>query len=207
MLSNYYINKNIPHNIRSQFIAPISRSYEVIEKIKAEFPLLNGPMLSNTVADLRQTLIEHELIRMINHGLIEGLKCKTSNNKRKNHPFLEIYNESFIATVSHVKNHKYLPRRALFRNERAANNQISFFDEDNVDPSKLYFIITHGHNGVKPHFICLGLPDGNNKFWVERINIMSEPYMVSSKQEEEESLVSLTQFAKEVLKIEADRRE
>jgi|GEM_PF-3314846 len=206
MLSNYYISKEISSSNMSQIVASISRSYEVVENIKSEFPILSGPMLSNSVSILKQTLVQHELIRMIEKGFIEGVNYKVSNNKQSNYPFLEIYNSSFIVTLSHVQVESQLPRKAIYRNERAANNQLSIFSEDNADPSRLYFILTHGHNGVRPDFICLGLPDENNEFWRERINLLDRKILVPSKQEEEESLVTLTQYAKEVLKIEENNK-
>lgn len=204
MFGNYYINKELPYEIRKQLVAPISRSYQVVENIRTQFPLLNGPMMINSLSNLRQTLVEHELMRMIDNGLISGLKCRVSNNKKRTHPFLEIFNESLIATISQVKHPVYLPKEAIYRNDRAASNQLSFFEEDNKKPDKLYFIVTHGYSGTQPSFVGIGLPNENNTSWIEYLNVMTEPYIVPSSADREKSLVELTEFAKEVLKNESN---
>jgi len=202
MQSNYYINKSISKSNMSHIVASVSRSYEAVEIMKMEFSILRGPMLSNVVSDLRQALVQHEIIRMIDNKLLDGLSYRVSNTSKNNYPFLEIFNNSFLATVSHVQTNIQIPRKAIYRNERAVSNQLSLFPEDNIDFNKLYFIITHGHNGAKPDFICIGLPDEKNEYWQERINILDIKQLSPSKKEQEDSLVTLTQYAKEVLKIE-----
>lgn len=207
MIKSTYVNRELPYKIRSQFVAPISRAYFTAEKIVADYPILKGPMNSNFIANLRQTLVEHEIMRIIKNGKIPDVKCKISNNKKNTHPFLEIYNDTFVATISQVKKPISFPHEAHYRNARAVSNQLSLFEEDNIEPEKIYFIITHGYNNIKPNFICIGLPDSTNKGWIERINVMNEPLIIPSKKETEESLVALNQFAKEVLKSESNNKE
>jgi hypothetical protein len=158
-------------------------------------------MQKNYLTRMKHAFVQHEIDRLIKSNVFRGsIGCRTSNNCNNTHPFVEIFNSDFVATVSYVKKANMIPKNVKYRNDRSANNQLPLFEEDMSDPDKLYFIITHGSDGVKPDFICIGLPRYDNKCWVERTNILNIPYIVPTKQEKEESLVSLTSLGKELIK-------
>ena len=82
------------------------------------------------------------------HGLLVGDKCKFS--------------------ISHVTYPGQFPRKALFRGDYASNNiEISLFEEDEekIDDSMAYAILTHGGISNNMHFAKIGFPLHNELKW------------------------------------------
>lgn len=200
-MENRFINKCIPIEVQRQLVTPFFLAYSSFETITSQFPITMGPMQKNYLTRMKHAFVQHEIERLIKSNVFKGaINCRDSNNCNNTHPFIELYNSDFIATVSYVKKSSMIPQNVKYRNDRSANNQLPLFEEDLANPDKLYFILTHGSIGLKPDFVCIGLPRFDNKCWVEKTNILNLPYIVPSKQEKEESLVSLTPLGRELIK-------
>lgn len=173
-----FINNLLSYKDRQKFIAPISRAYNIAEQVLTIDNLKNEPIIKNVLPNLKNVIVEYELKRVIDKGLIDGVTCRYSDNAKHTHPFIEIISENYHMTVSQVSKYSVIPRNAKYRNNRASTNQISLYPEDNENNQKIYAILTHGYHSVSPNFICIGIPDYRMRSWEDQVNLVKEPKLV-----------------------------
>lgn len=178
ILLNSFVDELLPYKERQKFIAPICRAYNIAEQVLMIDDLKNEPIVKNVLPNLKNVIVEYELKRVIDKGLIDGVSCRYSDNIKHTHPFIEILADGWHMTVSQVSKYNVIPRNAKFRNNRANANQLSLFKEENENNQQLYALLTHGYHSVSPNFICLGIPDYKMRSWEDQINLIKEPKLV-----------------------------
>lgn len=171
------IDELLPYKDRRKLVAPISRAYSISERVLSIDNLKEQPIIKNIESILKQTIVEYEIKRVIDEGILNGITCQYNNNVKNTHPFIELVGERFKVTVSHVRKASTIPSNAQYRNDRAATNQLSLFD-NSTEIEQIYGILTHGHNQSTPNFICLGIPDHRMKSWEDQVNIIREPRVI-----------------------------
>ena len=172
------VNNLLTFKERRKLIAPISRAYTMAETILEIDNLKDQPIIKNIASMFKHTLVEYELKKVIDSGLIDGVRCEYSNNRKHTHPFLELIGDNFKITINHVRKSSIIPTNTYYRNSMALTNQTTLFDNELDKTEQLYGIITHGHIGPRPEFICFGIPSYNMRSWEDQINMQKESNIV-----------------------------
>jgi hypothetical protein len=173
-----------PSNVMSQLYIGVNRGYLYVKQIM-DTDFLNNPIGRDNIANLKNIAVQYELARMSRAGLLP-FTVNIKNNKRgANHLELRTNNPKTVLTISQVPyNKKYmqprLPKPALFRQSLSVTNgQITMadtfpeiFSSSQGDNSEIHLILTHGYQTEEPKFIYVGIPDPDNKFWLDTIPII-----------------------------------
>lgn len=205
--------KIIYKNFNSDFVSLvtnlITRGYILTNRILEmdEYNILNNPLGKEFLPYLRRSLIGCLFEKEINSGNL-GLWAKTRFNSNRSSRHIELCNDRFVLTVSHVNYTSQLPRKADFRNNLIFESQL----ELDLDTCKvivpqfnkngsIYIMVTHGGE-ERPHFINLGIPDGGGTHWLAKRDILNENISVIIEDDsldemlDEQLLVGLKQHIK-----------
>lgn len=202
------LQNNFPVKVRSLIVPAISRGYSMADQLVKNNDMLDWAVGRDNLPYLRRIAVDFELARTLTNGPY-GINMRINKNFSKNYHHLELITSDFITTISHVDGQYRLPRKAVFRSNYYLSNQLTLpFGRDyEYQPSHPYYaLITHGSEGLVPAFCNLGVPAPNAANWLARINLMSEPHLISNTtvtvEEVEENLVALRKFKERVVELE-----
>ncbi|MBS7529433.1 hypothetical protein IC619_002840 [Hazenella sp. IB182353] len=180
------IEREFEAKIRRKLTEAINQGYKLAdEHVKKEPFLSSGVFQIQTRGNLRPYAIWYEIKNYCNEGLLP-FQCRVVPTRNKSFYYLQIFTDTMELTISAVQSPKNIARPALFRDSNHGLNQLVldlYGTGDTIVKSLPYkFLLTHGHDGgneYRPYFINLGLP--NEKRWIEKINILDEPYVIEKQ--------------------------
>ena len=203
--------------VRSNLVAAIQSAYELAVKHYNEFDFLNWSVGRNIFTEFRGIVTQFAIVKLIDQKNL-GLTYKVSPNSLDNCEHIEILSRKSTLTISQVERKGILPRKAVYRNDLAVTNQVSFdFYNEGINnisrPHRYYFLLTHGSHddsSLGPDFIYLGLPKPGVRQWEYRINLLMEPYLVDLPVVEDigsaDNLIDLNEFIKKRLAREEEEK-
>ncbi|NHM28033.1 hypothetical protein G7K71_13810 [Desulfofundulus sp. TPOSR] len=198
------LEKDLPQSVRSHFVPAVKRAYDLVAKLYEQHQFLSWPVGYEHRRELRRIAVEYELMKLVDSGQIP-LEYQIGYNAIRNCRHLELLTKQFIITVSQVQYPRSFPRPAIFRN-RLLSGQLAwdFFGEsEKLITGRFYIILTHGYEKHYPEFICLGVPDPDQKGrWITQIDLLKETPTVELPEEEiitEGTLLKFKEFVKEAV--------
>lgn len=198
------INNDFPVSIRSQFVPTITKAYIMADTLLNDIKWLDWPVGYDLKRYLRRVAVEFELVNLFNSKELP-IRHRIASNSIDNCNHIELITDNFIGTINQVASAKSIPRSSIFRNHLSLSNQGCFDFENNsilyqCKEGPYFIILTHGYYGDKPDFVCLGVPEPHLNGWVERINLLKEPYLVELPETEYVSEGDLIKFKEHILK-------
>lgn len=166
-----FINSEITPFYQAKLVHAVTNAYKDSIRIVNNTVGLNWDGGKEIIPYIRKALIEYEVKELCENKFLP-FDFRMAPNKIDNCRHLEVRTENFILTFSHVHKINYLPRTAIFRKDLSIfNDQISLFDNEREFNGPYHLILTHGIEGEKPEFICLGMPESQNRAWKVNLNL------------------------------------
>lgn len=202
------IRKEFSPKVMSTMVSLVGRGYKLAKGATRHVTFLDWDLGKDHEGYLRRLAINYLFKKECEKGGLP-FTLSTESNRNKSHRFLLFGTGSIKMTISQVDSVKKIARPAFFRDKLQEANQVTLnlFGEDTsstVADKDYYLLLTYSSGGNRPNFINLGMPNG--KHWIDKINLLNEPHVISSNQDkldkeeiiEPEVLIGLRNFAEEV---------
>lgn len=203
------LEKEFPPSIRGLIVRAVLNGYQVVSDLYASDTWLRWPVGYDFKKYFRRIAVEYQLKSYIEAGHI-NVEAKVAPNYSGNYSHLELVSNRCVITISQVEHNKSFPRKAKYRDKLGYLSQqmrLDFFGEGDAFIKEPYYygMLTYGYEEDMPQFINLGFPDILTRSWVERLELLSEPYELELPEREvivaeEEGLVKLKEHIKRVKK-------
>lgn len=187
----------------------IRESYRFLEEIIQREKVLQRPEMKKTWGYLRHGLIDVGLKQVLQSSNIEHeIADKASSRYRNGHTYLMIETKGAILTPSKVLRASAVPRKAIFRDKGSILNKRYSLFEDPKDINQEYneanppfMLLTYGGTNHELSFVRLGLPDIENRCWMDQVDITNAPVVLANPEEITNELhLSFTLEAEELIK-------
>lgn len=198
------LNSELPLSTRAHFVPTIKRAYSMVNAIINQNEFLNWKVGKDIMPLLRRVAVEFEFKKLIDSNKFP-ITYKIAPNAIENCRHLELLTKKSIVTISQVRDEKRVPRKAIYRNNLSLHNQMGLFEFPGDEPKEpddpYYIILTYGgYSKNDPEFIKLGIPSPLVREWIYQIDLLVEPYIMLTPEENiitEESLVALKKEVQE----------
>lgn len=197
------INKEIPLNIRRNFVNLIQTGYDLVTQSMNETSFFKWDIGKRHRGYLDHIAVEYGLYEAALNGTV-NLKPSVVPNSNRSALHLELESQNMKLTVSRVSDKFKTARNAKFRSILQKSNQLYWTETNEIKEEPAYLQLTHGNEDGKLSFANLGIPD-NKGGWYDFLDLTKELHIVRKKLQEEneikpEQLVGFKNFAQGVLK-------
>lgn len=128
-------------------------------------------------------IFEHEWRKL--SSKFPGMRAESKLNKKGTYSHTLISSGNMVLTASSVPTPRSKPRYADFRNQYAANGQLSLFDKMESDLTIIYAtLLFPPPKALVPAFVVVGFPTNDRRTYAERLDFLA---MYSSIEESRES--------------------
>ncbi|MGP4061466.1 hypothetical protein [Halobacillus sp. H74] len=183
------IQDNVPVKLRLDIVKGVKKAYKIVYQLVEDIPLFNWEIGEYHIGYLKHIAVQYVIQKDIQ---FEDYEFKTSIQRNvQGYPYLVLHNDNCEITISQTSSPEKIARPAYFREKKQQVNQIrlNLFDENTqstTDSQSSYFLLSHGYQTKVPEFINLGMP--NEYGWIERINLIEQPFIVEDELENEEKI-------------------
>lgn len=187
----------------------IKEAYRYLDDLIQREIVLQRPEMKKSWGHIRHAFVDVGIKQVLESSKIpHEIVDKTSSKYRNGHTYLMIELEGAIITPSKVRSANEVPRKATFRNKGSVLNKQYDLFMNSDDLNKKYdsnyppfLILTYGGKDYELEFINLGLPAEGVRQWVDIVDIMNAPVIVSNKEEITQDLnLTFTESAEEIIK-------
>lgn len=205
MLENYLKN-HCPLEVPGLLSLAIEKAYKQLDDTIKTVPILQKDEARKSYGYLRNAFVDvaiESVFGELDHDCI--IETKKVNPDRKNsytYKMLKVPGAHITPVKSQSKGS--FPRKAIYRDKGSLlNYQMSLFDEQrhfNNDKAP-FMLLTYGGVNYKLDYVMLGIPDFEDRNWIDLVPIKGKPTLISSnkeKQVNDKFKLSLTEKASQI---------
>lgn len=201
------IMNEVPHTIRSKFVPCVQLGYKIATASLKQVDFLDWDLGEDHMGYLRRIAVHYAFKKAVDEGDIP-FTYSYEYNRTGSHRFMVLHTKAAKITLSQVKDKYSIARHAFYRDKLQVANQIFMVADENAvaqirDNPEYYLLLTYNSGGEEPLFINLGMP--NEKGWIDKINLLAEPRVVSNNKPDDEEIISpeqLVGFRKYIQEVE-----
>lgn len=175
-----FIDAEITPATRAMFPKACRQAYDAVDQWVQENKWLTIPTVQK--GHLRAWAVDFALTQLMESGVWPVRRYEWADFTRPTGKYLKIFTTNAILTVSQLADASSQPRRAVFRQNAAFNNQPFLFAEFAPEmPEDIpHLILSHGYQELA--FIQVGMPhpEDKNSWLASTPNILSEIHDASS---------------------------
>lgn len=178
--------RSFPRDI-SNFISQAGvQAYQMSYEFLDQYGILFTKRGKDLLPHVRNALYDLKVIELVKNSEIP-FKYEEKENAAMNCYHALFIGESCKFSISHVENPGQFPRGAVFRGIYASNNMVfSLFpdDEEKIDETMSYALLTHGGAGEIMNFARIGFPCNGERKWAgHQLPIFDRKVIASVKEE------------------------
>lgn len=171
----------------------IKEAFRHLDELIEKNPILKEKEMKKTYGHIRQGLVDVALKWVFQKtempNQVQSISAKKNTNS---YTYVVIEVKGAIISPVKTRNGKSMPRRALHRSTASLmNRQYNLFEEpENInkkysDGSVPYLLLTYGGENYQLGFVELGLPDIDTEMWIDKVDIIDAPLLLSNLSEKE----------------------
>lgn len=192
----------------------IREAYRYLDSLIESNPVLKNPEMKKSYGHIRQALVDLALRLVLEDSEINSeVKMVSTSNKQNGYTYTMIETKGAIITPTKTSSIKSMPKKALHRSQASIKNkQFNLFEtiedlnEKYDSNTPAFLLLTYGGKNYTLEYVELGLPNVDNEKWIEKVNILNAPRIISSSSDEKllqnKLNLSLTELSEEILRRE-----
>ncbi|HJA22952.1 MAG TPA: hypothetical protein H9958_01855 [Candidatus Limosilactobacillus intestinavium] len=201
-----YLKNNCPLEVPGLLSLAIEKAYKQLDDTIKTVPILQKDESRKSYGYLRNAFVDvaiENVFSELGHDCI--IETKKVNPDKKNsytYQLLRVPGAHITPVKSQSKG--AFPRKAIYRDKGSLlNYQMSLFDEQyHFNNDKVPFmLLTYGGANYKLDYVMLGIPDFEDKNWIDLLSIKGKPALISSNKEKQindKLKLSLTEKASQI---------
>lgn len=207
-----YLKNNCPLEVPGLLSLAIEKAYKQLNKTILTVPILQKEEARKSYGYLRNAFVDvaiESVFSELDHNYITETKKVNPNRNSYTYKLLKIPGAHITPVKSQSK--RSFPRKAIYRDKGSLlNYQISLFDDEqrNFNNDKVPFmLLTYGGVNYKLDYVMLGIPDFEDKKWIDLVSIKGKPILISNNKETEindKLNLSLTKKANQIRRNDND---
>lgn len=201
-----YLKNNCPVEMPGLLSLAVEKAYKQLNETIMTVPILQKEEARKSYGYLRNAFVDVALENVFGElGRNYITETKKVNPDKKNsytYKLLKIPGAHITPVKSQSK--KSFPRKAIYRDKGSLlNYQMSLFDEQrNYNSDEVPFmLLTYGGLNYKLDYVMLGIPDFEDKKWIDLLSIKGKPALISSNKKaqiNDKLNLSLTEKASQI---------
>ncbi|MBW7797523.1 hypothetical protein StDouc24_02855 [Streptococcus thermophilus] len=191
----------------------VKEAYRFLWELIDNTPVLkNNPEMRKTFGHLRQALVDVALRLVLEDSAMKTdvQMVSAANNSQNGYTYTMIETKGAIISPVKTRTPKTMPKKALHRSLASIKNrQFDLFTtqedlneryDENTPP---FILLSYGGKNHRLEFVQLGLPNVESEKWIEKVDIINAPRLITSSAEEQATHkkldLSLTELSEELL--------
>ena len=149
--------------------------------------------MRKTYGHIRQALVDVALRLVLEDSSmpVDVQMIAATNNKRNGYTYTMIETKGAIISPVKTRSVRAVPKKALHRSVASIKNKQFDLFTTQEDINKQYdettppfILLTYGGSNHHLQFVQLGLPDVDSEQWIEKVDILNAPRIITSTEQE-----------------------
>lgn len=171
----------------------IKEAYRYLWELINATPVLQHPEMRKTYGHIRQALVDVALRLVLEDSSmpVDVQMIAATNNKRNGYTYTMIETKGAIISPVKTRSVRAVPKKALHRSVASIKNKQFDLFTIQEDINKRYdettppfILLTYGGSNHHLQFVQLGLPDVDSEQWIEKVDILNAPRIITSTEQE-----------------------
>ena len=171
----------------------IKEAYRYLWELINATPVLQHPEMRKTYGHIRQALVDVALRLVLEDSSmpVDVQMIAATNNKRNGYTYTMIETKGTIISPVKTRSVRAVPKKALHRSVASIKNKQFDLFTTQEDINKRYdettppfILLTYGGSNHHLQFVQLGLPDVDSEQWIEKVDILNAPRIITSTEQE-----------------------
>ena len=171
----------------------IKEAYRYLWELINATPVLQHPEMRKTYGHIRQALVDVALRLVLEDSSmpVDVQMIAATNNKRNGYTYTMIETKGAIISPVKTRSVRAVPKKALHRSVASIKNKQFDLFTTQEDINKRYdettppfILLTYGGSNHHLQFVQLGLPDVDSEQWIEKVDILNAPRIITSTEQE-----------------------
>ncbi|CIO03249.1 Uncharacterised protein [Streptococcus pneumoniae] len=171
----------------------IKEAYRYLWELINATPVLQHPEMRKTYGHIRQALVDVALRLVLEDSSmpVDVQMIAATNNKRNGYTYTMIETKGAIISPVKTRSVRAVPKKALHRSVASIKNKQFDLFTTQEDINKRYdettppfMLLTYGGLNHHLQFVQLGLPDVDSEQWIEKVDILNAPRIITSTEQE-----------------------
>ena len=171
----------------------IKEAYRYLWELINATPVLQHPEMRKTYGHIRQALVDVALRLVLEDSSmpVDVQMIAATNNKRNGYTYTMIETKGAIISPVKTRSVRAVPKKALHRSVASIKNKQFDLFTTQEDINKRYdettppfILLTYGGLNHHLQFVQLGLPDVDSEQWIEKVDILNAPRIITSTEQE-----------------------
>lgn len=171
----------------------IKEAYRYLWELINATPVLQHPEMRKTYGHIRQALVDVALRLVLEDSSmpVDVQMIAATNNKRNGYTYTMIETKGAIISPVKTRSVRAVPKKALHRSVASIKNKQFDLFTTQEDINKQYdettppfILLTYGGLNHHLQFVQLGLPDVDSEQWIEKVDILNAPRIITSAEQE-----------------------
>lgn len=171
----------------------IKEAYRYLWELINATPVLQHPEMRKTYGHIRQALVDVALRLVLEDSSmpVDVQMIAATNNKRNGYTYTMIETKGAIISPVKTRSVRAVPKKALHRSVASIKNKQFDLFTTQEDINKQYdeitppfILLTYGGLNHHLQFVQLGLPDVDSEQWIEKVDILNAPRIITSTEQE-----------------------
>lgn len=171
----------------------IKEAYRYLWELINATPVLQHPEMRKTYGHIRQALVDVALRLVLEDSSmpVDVQMIAATNNKRNGYTYTMIETKGAIISPVKTRSVRAVPKKALHRSVASIKNKQFDLFTTQEDINKRYdettppfILLTYGGSNHHLQFVQLGLPDVDSEQWIEKVDILNSPRIITSTEQE-----------------------
>lgn len=171
----------------------IKEAYRYLWELINATPVLQHPEMRKTYGHIRQALVDVALRLVLEDSSmpVDVQMIAATNNRSNGYTYTMIETKGAIISPVKTRSVRAVPKKALHRSVASIKNKQFDLFTTQEDINKRYdettppfMLLTYGGLNHHLQFVQLGLPDVDSEQWIEKVDILNAPRIITSTEQE-----------------------